>query len=88
MPRYYFDTSDEAVGAGGEATLVDEAGLSFSSFDAARAAALEALVEMARDSLRTDGHAVRILIRDSQGKRLLRARLMLEVESASEEGAA
>ena len=74
VPRFYIDTSDQQYFAR------DEKGYEFEDVEAARAAAISALPDMARDVL-PDGDARTFLavVRDEQNRTLLQATLSLGV---------
>jgi hypothetical protein len=75
MPRYFFDIAD------GDESGTDGEGLEFLNLEAARANALAALGEIARDELPDgDRRDFGISIRDDGGKVLLKATLVLRVE--------
>ena len=75
MPRYYFPSWD------GDRFVPDEQGLEYQGVEQARAAAIESLGEMARDSLpRASGERVlSVRVTDGGVKPLLELRLTLEV---------
>jgi len=75
MPRYYFPSWD------GDHFVPDEEGLEYQGVEQARAAAIESLGEMARDSLpRASGeHVLKVRVKDGGVKPLLELRLTFEV---------
>ena len=80
MPRYFFDIAD------GDNSGHDDEGLNFSDLKAARAGALRALGEIARDELPDgDRRDFRVSIRDEAGQILLEATLALRVSSTPPE---
>ena len=78
MPRYFFDIAD------GDKSGHDDEGLNFPDIKAARAGALQALGEIARDEL-PDGDCrdFSVSIRDQAGQVLLTATLTLRVEPSA-----
>lgn len=76
MPRFYIDTSDQ------DHFVRDEFGYEFQDVEAAKAAAVGALPDMARDVL-PDGDARTFLavVRANDGRTLLQATLTLHVTS-------
>ena len=76
MPRFFIDTSDQ------DRFVRDETGYEFDDVEAAKAAAVDALPDMARDEL-PDGDARTFLaiVRGSNGAPLLQASLTLHVTS-------
>ena len=76
MPRFYIDTSDQ------DHFVRDETGHEFEDVDAAKAAAVDALPDMARDVL-PDGDARTFLaiVRGADGRSLLQASLTLNISS-------
>ncbi len=74
MPRFFIDTSDQ------EHFVRDETGHDFEDVEAAKAAAVDALPDMARDEL-PDGDARTFLaiVRGQDGGPLLQASLTLQV---------
>ena len=78
MPRFYFDIAD------GPETGIDDVGLEFPNLEAARANALAALGEIARDELPDgDRRDFQISIRDEGGQVVLKATLALRVETTA-----
>jgi len=78
MPKYYFDLVD------GAETSIDDLGLEFADLEAARANALLALAEIARDKLpQGDRKELKIYVRDESGHILLTASLELRVDRAA-----
>ena len=75
MPRYFFPSWD------GDYFVPDQEGLDFEGFEQARAAAVEGLGEMARDSLPTASgeHVLKVRVMDQGDKPLLELRLTFEV---------
>ena len=75
MPRYFFDTSD------GERRFTDPHGLDLPGAAEARAAALEALGDLARDALprRASGEEMSVAIRDATGAEWFAVTLRLDV---------
>ncbi len=73
MARYYFDSSD------GEVMHHDEVGTECATDDLARAAALTALADLARQYLPSAGHNYKLQqwLRDADGRELLRLELTL-----------
>lgn len=76
MTRFFIDTSDQ------DRFVRDEAGLEFEDVEAAKAAAVDALPDMARDEL-PDGDARTFLaiVRGADGGPLLQACLTLHITS-------
>lgn len=76
MPLFFIDTSDE------DRFVRDETGHDFEDVEAAKAAAVDALPDMARDTL-PDGDARTFLavVRGADGGALLQASLTLHVSS-------
>ena len=75
MPRYYFDyVCDGDIAR-------DEIGLEFSSIDAARQGALEALTEWAKELVPHEViYEMMIVVRDERDQQMLTASLVLTVE--------
>ena len=80
MSRYFFDTDD------GEQADQDKIGISFSNADLARAEALRALTDMARDVM-PDGNERRfsVHVRDREGNGIFEAKLTLRAKWLSGE---
>ncbi len=76
MPCYYFDTDD------GNHFRRDVIGQDLVGPETARQSALEALSEMARDTLPEDGdkRLMTVRVRDAAGRSILKASLSLLVE--------
>jgi hypothetical protein len=73
--RYYFDTHD------GERFIPDEEGVALHGIEQARAEALKALPDMARDALPSGGSRDFVVeVRDDAGRKLLRVSLSLVVQ--------
>ncbi len=73
--RYYFDTYD------GERFIPDEEGVLLDGIEKARAEALKALPDMARDALPSGGSSEFVVeVRDDAGRKLLRVTLSLVVQ--------
>lgn len=76
MLRFYIDTSDE------DDFIKDETGLDLPDLEAAKAAAVDALPDMARDKLPDgDRRMFLAIVRDAEGRPLLQASLSLQVTS-------
>jgi len=75
MPRYYFPSWD------GESVLPDEDGLEFEGIEQARAAAIQGLAEMARDSIpgSANERILKIRVVDQDGKSVHEVRLTFEI---------
>ena len=75
MPRYFFDTFD------GERLQLDDRGIEFESFAAAKDAAQKALPDMARETLGDDTHRTYVVsVRDEAGSVVLRVALTMVIE--------
>ncbi len=73
--RYYFDTHD------GDRFIPDEEGVLLDGIEQARAEALKALPDMARDALPNAGSSEFVVeVRDDAGRKLLRVSLSLVVQ--------
>ena len=73
--RFFFDTLN------GETTILDSDGRELDSIEAARAEAVKALRDMARDSLPdSDQGTVVVRVRDETGETVLMAALTLSVQ--------
>ena len=76
MPLFFIDTSDE------DQFIRDSTGLEFEDLEAAKAAAVDALPDMARDKLPDgDSRAFLAIVRAEDGRSLLQATLTLHVTS-------
>lgn len=76
MPQFFIDTSD------GDHFIRDDTGLDLPDVDAARAAAISALPDMAREVLPDGDHRVFLaIVRSEDGQALLQASLALNVAS-------
>ena len=76
MPRFYIDTSDQ------DCFIRDDSGHDFDDVEAAKAAAVDALPDMARDTLPDgDSRTFLAIVRGSAGEALLQASLTLQVTS-------
>ena len=76
MPRFYIDTSVQ------NRLVCDDAGHEFASLEAARAVAVQALTEMAQETMPDgDTRPVLAIVRGEDGSTLLQASLMLRVTS-------
>ena len=74
MPRFFIDTSDQ------DCFIRDDIGHEFDDVEAAKAAAVDALPDMARDELPGgDARTFMAIVRDGDGKALLHASLTLSV---------
>lgn len=75
MARYFFDVRD------GDALTPDETGIECSDLGDMRYKAIDALPEIARDTLPDgDAHMFEVSVRDDQGKPVFRCRLTLTTE--------
>ena len=80
MPLFYIDTSDDTSDQ--NRFVRDEEGLECRDLDAAKARAVAALPDMARDELPDgDTRTFLAIVRDGEGRSLLRASLTLSVSS-------
>jgi hypothetical protein len=76
MPRFFIDTSDQNV------FCRDEDGTNYPDLDAAKAAAVSALPDMARDSLPDgDAHTFTAVVRDEHDRPMVQASLILCVDT-------
>jgi hypothetical protein len=77
MPRFYFDTNDS------DRFVPDNEGCDLAGIEEAKAEAIKALPDMARDGLPhgDDYREFVVDVRDEDGHTVLRARLSLVVES-------
>lgn len=74
MPRYFIDTSDQGL------FYSDDEGREYPDLDAAKAAAVSALPDMARDALPDgDTRTFLALVRDQEGDSLIQPTLSLRV---------
>jgi hypothetical protein len=82
MPRFYFDTYD------GDRFVPDEEGCDLAGIEEAKAEAVKALPDMARDGLPhgEDYREFAVDVLDEGGDTVLRARLTLVVESVPDAG--
>ena len=76
MPRFFIDTSDQDL------FVRDEIGADYEDVEAAKAAAVDALPDMARDKLPDgDARSFMAIVRGPDGGALLQASLTLHVTS-------
>ncbi|WP_439400492.1 DUF6894 family protein (plasmid) [Bradyrhizobium sp. PMVTL-01] len=73
MPRYYFDLRD------GKHLIQDEEGMDLPDMEAVRNEAARALVDLARDSIRSNSANLVIEARDENGP-VMRARFEFDIE--------
>lgn len=77
MPRYYFDTND------GRSVLIDQVGLELATLEEVRWAALDALPDMARDTLpRHSMNELSVNVRGEDGRLVFAASLVLVIQYA------
>jgi hypothetical protein len=75
VPRIYFDTND------GDRIIPDEEGYDLAGIEEAKAEAVKALPDMARDGVPGGDYREFVVdVRDAAGHRVLRARLTLVIE--------
>jgi hypothetical protein len=74
MPRFYFDIRE------GDQFISDVEGEDCSDIEAARAEAIKALLDIAREHLSQDSATISIEVRDEDGRRITSAALALHVE--------
>ena len=78
MPHFFFDTYD------GIRHVKDDVGQDLDTIEAAKAEALKALPDMAREEISQDSHRTTVVsVRDESGNVVLRAALSLIVEEGT-----
>jgi hypothetical protein len=81
MPRFYFDTNDS------DRFVPDNEGCDLAGIEEAKAEAVKALPDMARDGLPDEDYREFVVdVRDEGGHTVVRARLTLVVESLPDAG--